>query len=59
MYRYLDGRFNLSLGPAIFNFFTTDEVEKLVALQPPFLDDKENHCVEKSKFRPHTNMLIF
>ena len=52
-YRYLDDRFNLSLGPAIFNLFTSEELAKLTALQPPFLDDKENHCVEKSKLRPH------
>ena len=53
-YRYLNRRFNLSLGPAIFNLFTTEELAKLVALQPPFLDDKENHCIGKSKFRPQS-----
>ena len=51
-YRFLDGRFNLSLGPAIFNIFTSEELAKLGALQPPFLDDKENRCIEKSKLRP-------
>ena len=52
-YRFLDGRFNLSLGPAIFNLFTSEELAKLTALQPPFLDGEENRCIEKSKLRPH------
>ena len=50
-YRYLDGKFNVSLGPAILNLFTSEELAKLAALDSPFIDDKENHCIGKSKFR--------
>ena len=49
-YKYLDQRYNFSLGSAIFSLFTTYELEQLISLETPILDHAEDyHYVEKSK----------
>ena len=49
-YKYLDERYNFSLGPAVFSLFTTDKLEQLISLETPFLHHVEDYnYVEKSK----------
>ena len=48
-FKYLDERYNFSLGPAVFSLFTTDELEQLISLETPFLEHMEDHCEDKSE----------
>ena len=48
-YKYLDKRYNFTLGPAVLSLFTTDELEQLISLETSFLEHVEDHCKDKSK----------